>query len=147
MGIEDDLYQDVILEHYRSREFRGRLDGAGVREARGENPACGDRLQVFARLEGERVVELAYEGAGCAICCAAANMICSLLRGKDVASVRAVMGGFRDMLVSEAETVEFDDEFEELEALRGVREYPTRIKCALLPWEALGIILKRGNNE
>ena len=106
----------------------------------GDNPSCGDRLELFARYADSHLVELLFEGGGCAICCATASMLCELLADETVDSARAVMERFRAMLVDEGSHA-FPPGFEDFAALRGVRKFPMRIKCALLPWEAFCGIL------
>lgn len=146
MAIEDELYQEIILDHYRAAENRRVLDGATHSE-RGENPSCGDMLTLFVREEsaGERrLAEVSYDGSGCAICCASANMLCEFLVGESWQGGRALYEQVRAMLTDEGAEVQFDGDREDLEAMSGVRKFPARIKCALLPWSAFyAILLKR----
>lgn len=149
MAIEDELYQEIILEHYRAREHRGVLDGATASE-RGENPSCGDTLTLFVREEpgegGGVLGALSYEGNGCAICCASAHMLCKFLTGDNWQGAGALYNQVHALL-TEGTAERFSGEREDLEAIGGVRKFPTRIKCALLPWSALRVMLSKRENE
>jgi nitrogen fixation NifU-like protein len=126
-----DLYQEVILDHNRRpRNFRT-IDGAS-RQQEGYNPLCGDRLTVYVTLEGDRIADLAFEGSGCAISKASASLMTESLKGKTVTEARALFEKFHAMVTSSPDT-EAED-LGKLSVLSGVREYPTRIKCASLAW-------------
>ncbi len=129
-----DLYQEVILDHNRRpRNFRT-IDGAS-RQQEGYNPLCGDRLTVFVTLEGDRIADVAFQGSGCAISKASASLMTESLKGKTVAEARALFEKFHAMVTSSPDT-EAED-LGKLSVLSGVREYPTRIKCASLAWHTL----------
>ena len=144
MSIEDELYQEIIIEHYRARENRRVLESATHSE-RGDNPACGDALTLFIRDDGRRIQEIAYDGVGCAICCASANMLCRFLPD-DWGQALALYERMRTMLTG-GEQPHFDGAREDLEALAGVRKFPLRVKCALLPWSALYAIVAKRSAE
>jgi nitrogen fixation NifU-like protein len=129
-----DLYQEVILDHNRRpRNFRT-IDGAS-RTQEGYNPLCGDRLTLYVTLDGNRIADVAFQGSGCAISKASASLMTEALKGKTVDEARALFEQFHDMVTSPPETTAPD--LGKLSALSGVREYPTRIKCASLPWHTL----------
>ena len=138
MAIEDELYQEIILEHYRATHNRRVLEGASYKET-GHNPACGDRLVLFMDADAKEIRTVTYEGSGCAICCASANMLCELLP-HSWEQAEALYARVHGMLTGKE--VSFAEAEEDLEAIRGVRKFPTRIKCALLPWSALHAIIK-----
>jgi nitrogen fixation NifU-like protein len=141
MNLTDDLYQEIILDHYRSKKNKLRLEDADL-ASEGANPSCGDDMELFINLDEEgRVSRAAYDGMGCSICCASANMLCESLPGKTLDEARAIMERFRAMLL-ESEEPDFPDELGDLEAMQGVRNYPVRIKCALLSWSTLERMLK-----
>lgn len=129
-----ELYQTVILDHYKKPRNYGRPDGAD-REAEGRNPLCGDHIKVFAKLEGEQIAAVGFEGSGCAISTASASLMTEIARGKSRAEVSAVFQRFHDLVTGrgavDPATVG------KLEVLAGVREYPARVKCATLAWHAL----------
>ena len=129
-----DLYQEVILDHNRCpRNFRAIENG---RRAEGYNPLCGDKLTVYLRVEGDRIVDAAFEGAGCAISKASGSLMTESVKGKTLAEAEALFRRFHRMVTaapSEAPT----DDLGKLSVLAGVREFPVRVKCATLAWYAL----------
>lgn len=131
----DDLYQEILLDHYRRPRNFGPLPGAD-REVEGYNPLCGDRLRLQLRLEGERIAELRFEGSGCAISTASASMMTEAARGLAVPAALELAHRFQ-ALVTGAPDAPPADELGELAALGGVREFPMRVKCATLAWHAL----------
>lgn len=131
---ELDLYQEVVLEHKRSPRNFGHL-AHPTHQAQGTNPSCGDRVAVELELEGEQVRDIAFSGQACAICMASTSMMTEAVKGQDLAHARALQQRFRAVLTGEAEPDE--DALGKLVSLAGVRQYPSRIKCALLGWHAL----------
>jgi nitrogen fixation NifU-like protein len=129
-----DLYQDVILEHSRHPRNFGKPESAG-RQARGNNPLCGDRVAVFLTLDGDRISDVHFEAKGCAISVASASMMTEMVRGKTVDEAKVLFDRFQALVTGKA-TSGWNG-LEELEALSGVKEFPTRIKCATLPWHTL----------
>lgn len=131
---ENELYQDVVVEHKRAPRHWGPLS-APTHRARGHNPQCGDDLQVELVMAGDQVQDIGFHGQGCAICIASASMMTEAVIGRDVAEVQALQQRFRAVL-----TGQFEPEaarLGKLVSLAGVRRYPGRIKCALLGWHAL----------
>ncbi len=140
-----ELYQDIILDHSKHPRNFGKLDGAN-REARGYNPLCGDRVTLALKVDGERIADARFEAKGCAISVASASMMTELVRGKTVAEARALFERFHGLVTGKP--VEADGEaMERLAALSGVRDFPSRIKCATLPWHALTAALDGGATE
>ena len=135
-----DLYQEVILDHNRSpRNFR-RIE-APTHQAEGYNPLCGDRISLTLRLDGDRIADMAFEGAGCAISKASASLMTDRLMGSTVDEARALFERFHRMV-----TGAVDQEAEDLgklTALAGVREFPVRVKCASLAWHTLKAALEK----
>ena len=130
----DDLYQEVILDHYRRPRNHGVLEGAN-RSAEGYNPLCGDRLTVYLKVEDGKVTGVSFQGSGCAISQASASVMTSALLGKDREAVQALFDTFRSVVSGKAG----DDaaaELGELGAMSGVSQFPTRVKCATLAWHA-----------
>jgi nitrogen fixation protein NifU and related proteins len=129
-----DLYQEVILDHNRRpRNFRTIEDAS--RRQEGYNPLCGDRLTLYVTLDGDRIADVAFQGSGCAISKASASLMTETLKGKTVAEARALFEKFHDMVTSSPDTEAAD--LGKLSVLSGVREYPTRVKCASLAWHTL----------
>lgn len=130
----DDLYKEVILDHYKSPRNKRPLEAATVSKHK-NNPLCGDDITIHARLADGAVAEIAFEGQGCSISQASASMLTEAVRGKSVEDAGALAGQFRGMMEGAVEPDE--DEFGDLVALKGVAKYPVRIKCALLGWDVL----------
>jgi nitrogen fixation NifU-like protein len=135
-----ELYQEILLDHYRRPRNFGPLPGAD-REVEGDNPLCGDRVRVRVRLEGGRVAEVRFEGSGCAISTASASMMTETVRGREVAAALELGERFRARLRDDA-PARPDPELGDLVALEGVRAFPMRIKCATLAWHALRAALE-----
>ena len=133
-----DLYQEIILDHYRSPRNRG--PGApGAHEAHHSNPLCGDELTVRVALEGDAVGEVTWEGQGCSISQASASMMSEAVRGLSPAAAQELVEKLRRMMHGEPP----DEDLGDAMALEGVARYPVRVKCALLAWMALRDALAR----
>jgi nitrogen fixation NifU-like protein len=132
-----ELYQEVILDHgKRPRNFRTPDDATA--EAHGNNPLCGDQLTVYLKLGPDGLVEdAAFIGRGCAISVASASMMTELVKGKSEAEARTLFDAFHDMCTGEGDGGAVDDVLDKLKVLSGVRDYPTRVKCATLPWHTM----------
>jgi nitrogen fixation protein NifU and related proteins len=130
----EDLYKEVILDHYKSPRNKRSLPGAEL-SCKKNNPLCGDEITVHAHLEDGRIVEVTYEGSGCSISQASASMLTEAVAGRNVEDAEALAADFRGMMQGMVEPQE--DEFGDLIALKGVVKYPVRIKCAILAWDVL----------
>ena len=129
-----DLYRDVIVDHNRApRNFRKIPDADKVLE--GFNPLCGDKLTLYLKLDGETIQDLSFEGSGCAISVASASLMTERLKGKTHADAEQLFGTVHDLLTKDAPA---DTEaLGKLAVLAGVREFPSRVKCASLCWHTL----------
>ena len=137
-GLED-LYREIILDHYRTPRNRGELPTPPAARADGHNPLCGDEITVFLQIDGDRVVDVKTSGQGCSISQSSASMMSAAVKGKTVDEVRALVHRFKSMM-----SIESDDpapavevKMGDLEALQGVVKFPVRIKCAVLAWNTL----------
>ena len=130
----DDIYKEVILDHYKSPRNKRELGDATVSCTR-NNPLCGDEITVYAHVEGDQVVEVSFQGAGCSISQSSASMMTEAVTGTSVAGAKDMAARFRGMMAGEVEPDE--DAFGDLVALKGVVQYPIRIKCAVLAWDIL----------
>ena len=128
-----DLYQEVILDHNKRPRNFGTLEGAS--QAAGHNPLCGDRVSVYVRMAGDRVDEATFVGNGCAISKASASMMTEAVTGRTSAEVHGLFAMFQDAVTGKVEPD--DDALGKLVALTGVKEFPSRVKCAMLAWHAL----------
>lgn len=130
----DDLYREVILDHYRSPRNKRPMEGADI-DVHRNNPLCGDDITVRVKLDGEQAADAAYEGQGCSISQASASMMTEQIKGKSVADIEDLVLRFRKMMGGEETPGE--EALGDLIALKGVVKYPVRIKCAVLAWDAL----------
>ena len=130
----DDIYKEVILDHYKNLRNKRELPGAEL-QCHANNPLCGDEITVFAHVEGGTVAEVTFQGAGCSISQSSASMMTEAVTGASIDETRAMVGRFRGMMAGEVEPDE--DRFGDLVALKGVVQYPIRIKCAVLAWDVL----------
>src|SRR3712207_5193656 len=145
-----DLYQEVILDHGRKpRNFR-RLEGA-THVARGDNPLCGDRMELFVSLSPEgRIADAAFQGRGCAISMASASLMTGTVKGKTAGEAAELSSKFRELAMSGVCPecgASIADEIERLQPLAGVHEFPSRVKCATLAWHTLNAALAEGMQE
>ena len=140
-----DLYQEVILDHNR-RPHNFRVIESPSAQQEGYNPLCGDRLTLYLTLDGEVIKDAAFQGSGCAISKASASLMTDALKGKTVEQARALFEAFHAMITSDpttplpdlsAEARSARVELGKLSVFSGVREFPTRIKCASLAWHAM----------
>jgi nitrogen fixation NifU-like protein len=138
----EDLYREVILDHYRSPRNKGHLESPDA-VAEGVNPLCGDEITIELGFDGDRVSEVAVDGQGCSISQSSASMMTEAIKGKTRVEIEALTQRFRDMMSLDGEAdIGLDPErpgavLGDLEALQGVRKYPVRIKCASLGWNVL----------
>jgi len=129
----DDLYRELILEHYSHPHNKGTLDPADI-TMEGNNPLCGDELSIFVRVEGGKITAARFTGRGCSISQASVSMMTEQIIGKSLADARRSVQRFKAMMHGEAID---EDELGDLKALQGVRKFPVRVKCATLSWVAL----------
>jgi nitrogen fixation NifU-like protein len=130
----DDIYKEVILDHYKSPRNKRELPGAELK-CTANNPLCGDEITVFAHVDDGTVAEVTFQGAGCSISQSSASMMTEAVSGSSVDHARRLAGEFRGMMAGDVEPDE--QEFGDLVALKGVVKYPIRIKCAVLAWDVL----------
>ena len=135
-----DLYQEIILDHGKNPRNLGRFDNYN-KDAKGNNPLCGDNVHVYLRLnENRKVEDIAFEGHGCAISMASASIMTDMVRGKEEKEVKEIVTDFLGM-IKEKDSLETnilkDDEKTKLMSLSGVKQYPMRVKCATLSWHTL----------
>lgn len=131
-----ELYQDIILDHYRRPRNFGNV-ATPSHAAKGHNPLCGDRVQVSLSVDPAGTIDtIRFEGAGCAISTASASLMTEAVQGLDVNAALDLFHRFHDLLTA-PDLPEDPDALGPLAALAGVRELPVRVKCATLPWQAL----------
>jgi nitrogen fixation NifU-like protein len=141
----NDLYRDVIVDHNRSpRNFRKLPDA--TRTLDGFNPLCGDKLTLYLKLDGGRILDLAFEGSGCAISMASASLMTEQLKGKTKIEAEQLFSRMHALLTGEDNRGDTES-LGKLAALSGVREYPSRVKCATLCWHTLKSALDGATNQ
>jgi nitrogen fixation NifU-like protein len=146
-GLED-LYREIILDHYRNPRNRGELEVPPAHRVEGFNPLCGDEIVVYVQVDGDRISDIRIGGQGCSISQSAASMMSAAVKGKTVEEARQLTRAFKAMMSIHEQELEGDDAaaddgdtdvaLGDLEALRGVVKFPVRIKCATLSWNTLG---------
>ena len=130
----EELYKEVILDHYRTPRNKGQLDPHDVALER-NNPLCGDELELFLKFDGEKVGEIAFDGKGCSISLASASMMTEKVKGLSIKDAGQMAETIKRMMAGEEDG---DPEvLGDLVSLKGVVKYPVRIKCALLGWNTL----------
>jgi nitrogen fixation NifU-like protein len=144
------LYQDIILEHGKSPRNFGRCKKY-THEAKGYNPLCGDKVQIFLNLNEEKKVEnLTFEGSGCAISMASTSIMTELVKGKSLEVVKKIVFDFLDMIknTQEIKSEELDEDQKTIiMSLSGVKQYPMRVKCATLAWHTLNSAMSKKKEE
>ena len=144
-GLED-LYREIILDHYRNPRNRGELPAPPAQRVEGFNPLCGDEIVVYLLVDGDSVEDVKITGQGCSISQSSASMMSAAVKGKSVEEARALIRAFKGMMSIHESRLEGDGadaapepevKLGDLEALQGVVKFPVRIKCATLSWNTL----------
>lgn len=144
-GLED-LYREIVLDHYRSPRNRGELPAPPAHRTEGFNPLCGDEIVVYLQVDGDIITDVKIGGQGCSISQSSASMMSAAIKGKTVQEARSLTRAFKAMMSIHESTLDGSDadtgpdpsiRLGDLEALRGVARVPVRIKCATLSWNTL----------
>jgi nitrogen fixation NifU-like protein len=139
----DDMYRDIILDHYRSPRGKKPLEKADI-TSEGTNPSCGDEITLQVALDNGTVKDVHVDCRGCAISVASGSMLAETIKGKSIEEAKKIAEVVKKML--KGEQTELPDDLGDLDALQGVRNFPVRIKCALLAWVTLMEGLKNHEN-
>lgn len=131
----EELYQEIILDHSKRPRNFGALPDATV-TVKGDNPSCGDEVELGVKLTPESIEAVKFTGHGCAICMASASLMTLKVKGKPRAEAGEMIRAFREMLVA-PEQPEAPESFGDLQVFAAVRRFPQRVKCATLAWRAL----------
>ncbi|MEM7092842.1 MAG: Fe-S cluster assembly sulfur transfer protein SufU [Actinomycetota bacterium] len=150
-GLED-LYKEIVIDHYRSPRNWGELETPPAKHAEGLNPLCGDEVHVYVQVEDGVITDIAIGGQGCSISKASASMMSAAIKGKSLSEVDELTSAVKQMMSIHEQSLDEDDsgvlheppdvELGDLEALKGVVKYPVRIKCATLSWHTLAEALQ-----
>jgi len=145
MNVED-MYQEIILDHYREKHHSGLREPYGS-EVHHVNPSCGDEVTLRVRLDGDRVADVSYDGVGCSISQAATSVMTDLVIGKPYTDGLELHQEFLEMMQGRGEVVPDEDRLEDGIAFAGVAKFPARVKCALLGWSAFKDAVLRATTE
>ena len=135
-----ELYQEVIVDHNRNPRNFGKLENA-TSTLEGFNPLCGDRLTLYLKVENDRIADIRFDGNGCAISVASASLMTEAMKDKNIAQAEEIFDRFHQLITDKSAVIDYE-QLGKLAVLAGVREYPTRVKCATLCWHTLHAVLK-----
>ena len=137
MSLSDDLYRETILDHYHHPRNRGVIDDATA-VVEGINPLCGDELTLYVQVDDGKIKDIKLNAKGCSINTASGSMMSEAVLGQSLAEASKTVEAFKEMMLEKRkEEVTLPEGMEDLESLQGVKKYPVRIKCVLLPWNSL----------
>lgn len=136
-----DLYQEVILDHNKQPRNFHALESAS-HQADGHNPLCGDQVTIYLDVADEVIKDISFQGRGCAISTASASLMTTILKGKTIAEAEQLFGKFHDLVTSDNADEATPNDIGKLAVLGGVRDYPSRVKCATLAWHAMQAALE-----
>ena len=145
MSVEQ-LYQEIILDHYREKHHAGLREPFGA-EVHHVNPSCGDEVTLRVSLDGNSIADVSYQGEGCSISQASTSVMTDLVIGREVAESMALFEEFRQMMEGQGRVEPDEDRLEDGIAFAGVAQFPARVKCAMLGWSALRDALARAGAE
>ncbi|NIW80955.1 MAG: SUF system NifU family Fe-S cluster assembly protein [Calditrichae bacterium] len=131
-----ELYQQIILDHNKNPKNYGELENYN-HTSEGYNPLCGDRLNVYLQIEDDKIRDIHFVGSGCAISKASASVMTTVLKGKTIAEAREIFKKFQELITSNSGVQPDFDKYGKLAVFAGVREFPTRVKCASLGWHTV----------
>ncbi len=135
----NDLYREIVMDHYRTPRNRGELPTPPARRADGHNPLCGDEISVYVVINGDVIEDIKLTGHGCSISQASSSMMSTAVKGRNLEQTRELVARFKELMTSES--ADSSDqalrELGEIAALSGVSKFPVRIKCATLAWNTL----------
>ncbi len=143
-NLSDELHQALIRDHFRRPRNRGSLDPPAT-SGHAHNPFCGDTVRIWTRVEDGRIAEVTFDGRGCAISQAAASMLTALVKGREVDAIHSLRQVFTEGLTPDGPPL--PKELGDLRAMAGVKRFPSRIRCAVLPFDALEEALAGGSAD
>lgn len=139
-----ELYQQVILDHNKSpRNFR-KLETAN-HHAEGYNPLCGDRIDIYIKLDNDKIADISFQGSGCAISKASASLMSTMVKGKTIEEAGKLFEKFHHLITGKLNEEVDTEDVGKLAVFAGVREFPSRVKCASLAWHTFNSALKEEN--
>lgn len=142
----DDLYQEILLDHYKAPRNKGCVENADLKLEL-KNPFCGDEILLTLKFDGNRVKEVAFEGNGCVISQASASLMTEKIKGLEFQEIESLIQRFTAIVKEGGHEHSKSEELDELDAFQGICEFPTRVKCALLAWRTLEQALQKYKNN
>ncbi len=141
----DNLYRQVIMEHYKNPRNKGLVDDDAYHTLHLKNPSCGDDIYVQVKFDGNKIVDVRHNGTGCSICCSSASVMSELLKGKNIDNATEIIDDFYEVV--KGNTPKDEDRLEEAIVYSGVSKFPARVKCASLAWKAVGAVIAGEKGE
>jgi len=136
-----ELYQQIILDHNKSPKNFKNVEGA-THSSEGYNPLCGDKINLTVKVDGDKIEDIGFEGSGCAISKASASVMTTLVKGKTIAEATELFKKFKNVITSQMSEEVDVESLGKLAVFAGVREFPSRVKCAALAWHTMTAALK-----
>lgn len=141
----DNLYRQVIMEHYKNPRNKGLVDDDTYHLLHLKNPSCGDDIYVQVKFENDKIVDVRHNGTGCSICCSSASVMSELLKGKTIDDANLIINDFYSVVKGDSPLDE--ERLEEAVVYSGVSKFPARVKCASLAWKAVGAVIAGEKGE
>ncbi len=145
MNRMENLYRQIIMEHYKNPRNKGLVDDERYNKSHIRNPSCGDDVTIQTLVEGGEVKDIRHEGSGCSICCSSASVLSALLKRRPVEEAQYISTQYVNMV--SGQSYDTDVELEDAEAYQGVKQFPARIKCATIAWQAFEDTLGGDDDE
>ncbi len=143
----EDLYRQVIMDHYKNPRNKGLVKDPNYKEIHLHNPSCGDDITIEVKLNGDIIEDVLQDGTGCSICCSSASVMSETLKGKTIEEAKEIIADFFNMIQGEPLNETKEEELGEALAYKGVSQFPARIKCATLAWKACEKALEDGEED
>jgi SUF system NifU family Fe-S assembly protein len=141
----ENLYRQVIIEHYKYPRNKGLKEEAGYKKLRLKNPSCGDDVTVQIHLQDGKLQDIRHDGSGCSICCSSASIMSELMKNKSTAEANALIQDYYKLI--KGEEPQDMDALEEAQVFSGVAQFPARTKCATIAWRALDALINGSSEE
>lgn len=141
----DNLYRQVIMEHYKNPRNKGLVEDDSYHTLHLKNPSCGDDIYVQVKFDGDKIVDVRHNGTGCSICCSSASVMSELLKGKTIEEATDLINDFYEVV--KGNEPKNEEELEEAIVYSGVSKFPARVKCASLAWKAMGAVIAGEKGE
>ena len=145
MRTVEQLYRQVIMEHYKNPRNKGLKEEAGYKKLRLKNPSCGDYVTVQIHLQDGKLQDIRHDGSGCSICCSSASIMSELMKNKSTAEANALIQDYYKLI--KGEEPQDMDALEEAQVFSGVAQFPARTKCATIAWRALDALINGSSEE